>query len=169
MNKSEKSIQLDRMDLKILELLQNDGRITNQELAEKINLSPTACLRRVKHLEEQKIISGYCAQINQHKLGYSLIVFVEISLSGESASIMEDFETAVNRVDEICECYLISGETDYKLKLIACDLYDYERIHRQVLANLPHVVKIKSSFSIRTIVQKSNISLQQKNYSQQLF
>lgn len=157
-SRNTKAFSLDKFDQKIINILQKDGRLANQDLAEKIGLSPAATLRRVRTLHEKQIINGYRANINLLKLGYGLIVYVDIDLNSENAKAMKEFENAVTRVDELLECFLMSGETDYRLKLVARDLHHYEQIHRTQLANLPNVNKIRSSFSIRTISQNSGLN-----------
>lgn len=152
-------MKIDKLDKKILMLLQENGRSSNQDIAEKVGLSPAASLRRIRALEDQQIIRAYHADINFPLLGYDLIVHVDIALDSESALAMQTFERAVTQVDEILECHLMSGETDYKIILLARDLHDYEHIHRQILAKLPHVDKIKSSFSIRTVVRRFTMQL----------
>jgi Lrp/AsnC family leucine-responsive transcriptional regulator len=146
--------QINRIDKQILDCLQADGRMSNVDLAQKVGLSPAACLRRVRQLEEGGVIRGYTVLLDAKTMGTSLIVYAEIALQSESAKVLEEFERAIQAVPEVRECHLMSGESDYLLKLALRDLEDYERVHRRVLANLPHVAKIKSSFSLRTVVQR---------------
>ena len=114
-------MELDRYDHAILRLLQQDARITNTLLAEKVNLSESACLRRVRALEESGLIQGYTALIDQHQAGYPVSVFVSITLDRQSQSGLEAFENAVRKVPEVMECYLMTGEHDYLLRLVvAC-------------------------------------------------
>lgn len=152
-------MKLDRIDQKILDVLQNDGRIANAELAEKVGLSPSACLRRLRGLEESGVIDKYVALLNQRKLGRRMDIFVEISLVGQSNELLQNFEEAVARSAEIMECYLMAGEADYWLRLTAADPADFERIHREHLAKLPGVLRMKSSFAIRPIVRKTALPL----------
>lgn len=148
-------MKLDRLDRRILDELQRDGRIANADLAEKVGLSPSACLRRMRALEEVGIIDRYVALLDQRKLGRRMDVFVEISLVGQSNEVLENFERAVARSDEIMECYLMAGDADYTLRVTAADPSDFERIHREQLARLPGVARMKSSFAIRPIVRKT--------------
>lgn len=148
-------MKLDRIDRKILDVLQQDGRIANADLAEKVGLSASACLRRMRALEESGIIDRYVALLDQRKLGRRMDVFVEISLVGQSNEVLEDFERAVSRSAEIMECYLMAGDADYMLRVAASDPNDFERIHREHLARLPGVLRMKSSFAIRPIVRKT--------------
>ena len=148
-------MKLDRLDRRILQELQRDGRIANADLAEKVGLSPSTCLRRVRALEEVGIIDKYVALLDQRKLGRRMDVFVEISLTGQSNEVLENFEKAVARSSEIMECYLMAGDADYLLRVTAADPTDFERIHREELARLPGVLRMKSSFAIRPIMRKT--------------
>jgi len=148
-------MKLDRLDRRILQELQRDGRIANADLAEKVGLSPSTCLRRVRALEEVGIIDKYVALLDQRKLGRRMDVFVEIALTGQSNEVLESFEKAVARSEEIMECYLMAGDADYMLRVTAADPTDFERIHREELARLPGVLRMKSSFAIRPIVRKT--------------
>ncbi|KZM48154.1 Lrp/AsnC family transcriptional regulator [Labrenzia sp. OB1] len=150
---------LDRLDRKILDVLQSDGRIANADLAERVGLSASACLRRMRALEEAGIIEKYVALLDQRKLGRRMDVFVEISLTGQSRETLENFEREVARSDEIMECFLMAGDADYILRLTAEDPVDFERIHRDHLARLPGVLRMKSSFAIRPIVRRTAIPL----------
>lgn len=152
-------MKLDRLDRKILDVLQEDGRIANAELAERVGLSASACLRRVRALEDAGIIDKYVTLLDQRKLGRRMDIFVEISLSGQSKETLENFERAVTRSDEIMECFLMAGDADYILRLTAADPVDFERIHRDHLSQLPGVLRMKSSFAIRPIVKRTAIPL----------
>jgi Lrp/AsnC family transcriptional regulator, leucine-responsive regulatory protein len=147
-------MQLDRFDRAILETLQRDGRITNSALAERTHLSESACLRRVRALEESGLITGYCAQLNQDKAGLPVNVFVNITLDRQDQADLAAFEQAVKQLPEVMECYLMSGEYDYLVRVVVTDMADFERMHSQHLTRLPGVVRVHSSFALR-IVQKS--------------
>ncbi len=121
---------LDAIDLAILKALQQNGRMTNAELAEKVGLSPSACSRRHDILERSGVISGYHARLSNKVLDYKMMVIVHISLSGQFAKTLSEFEAAVKRCPNVLVCYLMSGEYDYILRVAAKDLADYERIHR---------------------------------------
>jgi DNA-binding Lrp family transcriptional regulator len=151
-----REISLDSHDRAILRALQEDGRITNTSLAEKVSLSESACLRRVKALEESGLIQCYTALIDQHKAGYPVNVFVSITLDRQSRRGLEAFENAVRGVPEVMECYLMTGEHDYLLRLVVQDLADFERVHSQHLTRLPQVVRVQSSFAMR-IVTRSRV------------
>jgi DNA-binding Lrp family transcriptional regulator len=147
-------VDIDRTDRQILDLLQRDGRITNAALAEQVHLSESACLRRVRALEQSGLIAGYGAQINQEKAGFPVNVFVNITLDRQDQADLQLFEQAVRRILEVMECYLMSGDYDYLLRVVVADMADFERIHSQHLTRLPGVVRVHSSFALRT-VQKS--------------
>ena len=152
-------IQLDKTDHKILKYLQTDGRMTNAELAEKINLSPSACLRRVQRLENDKVIDGYVMLINQEAVGKPTNIFVEISLTSQSVDSLNAFEDAVRNCPDIMECFLMSGNSDYLMKIAAADTQDYERIHKQYLSHFPNVARIKSNFALRTVCKNTELLL----------
>lgn len=150
---------LDKMDVSILRALQQNGRMSNADLAAKVGLSPSACSRRLDHLEKSGIISGYHARLSNAALDYKMMVIVHISLSGQFAKTLAEFEAAVKKCPNVLVCYLMSGEYDYILRVAAKDLADYERIHRDWLSALPHVVKINSSFALREIIDRPNVGL----------
>ncbi len=152
-------MELDSIDLAILTELQAEGRMSNAKLAEKVGLSPSACSRRLDHLEKSGTIRGYHARISNSALGYGMIVIVHISLSGQFQKTLRDFEEAVKRCPNVLVCYLMSGEYDYILRVAAKDLADYERIHRDWLSALPHVVRINSSFALREIFERPNVGI----------
>tara|TARA_Y100001933_G_scaffold263302_1_gene324182 strand:+ start:1267 stop:1737 length:471 start_codon:yes stop_codon:yes gene_type:complete len=145
----------DRIDRRILNELQRDGRIANADLAEKIGLSPSACLRRVRALEESGVIDSYVALLDQSRIGRSLEIFVEISLTAQTSEALSRFEDAVARSQEIMECHLMAGDADYLLRIAAADPVDFERIHRDHLTRLPGVSRMRSSFAIRTVSRKT--------------
>ncbi len=142
---------LDRFDRKIVDQLQRDGRISNVDLAQRVNLSESACLRRVKALEQNGLIERYVALLDQKKLGLSGTVFVHIALRREEQSELAAFEDAVQRIPEIMECYLMTGEFDYLLRLVVSDMADFERLHNDALTRLPGVARVNSSVAIRTV------------------
>ncbi len=145
---------LDRYDRSILQILQREGRLTNSELADRVNLSESACLRRVRSLEASGLIEGYTALLNQQKAGLGVNVFVSITLERQERADMAAFEQAVRTVPEVMECYLMTGEYDYLLRVVVADTADFERLHSRHLTSLPHVSRLHSSFALRT-VQKS--------------
>jgi DNA-binding Lrp family transcriptional regulator len=150
--------KLDQIDLAILKVLQENGRISNADLADRVGLSPSACSRRLDILEKSGVISGYHARVSHKALDYKMMVIVHISLSGQFAKTLAEFEAAVKRVPNVLVCYLMSGEYDYILRVACKDLEDYERIHRDWLSALPNVVKINSSFALREIIDRPNLA-----------
>ncbi len=133
--------------------------MSNADLAAKVGLSASACSRRVDLLEKSGVISGYHARLSNKALEYKMMAVVHISLSGQFARTLQEFEAAVKKCPNVLVCYLMSGEYDYILRVAARDLEDYERIHRDWLSALPHVVKINSSFALREIIDRPNVGL----------
>jgi DNA-binding Lrp family transcriptional regulator len=146
-------MSLDPMDRRLLDALQKRGRISNAELAEKANLSASACHRRVQRLEAEGFIKRYVALLDPRKMGVPATVFVEITLSTQADDVLEAFETAVARIPDVLECHLTAGKADYILKIVAEDTEDFARIHRQYLTRLPGVAQMQSSFTLRTVFQ----------------
>jgi Lrp/AsnC family transcriptional regulator, leucine-responsive regulatory protein len=146
-------VELDATDQRILTVLQKEGRVTNAELSERVNLSPSACHRRVQRLEEEGFIAGYVALLDARRMGRPTTVFVEITLQGQADEVLDAFEKAVARVPDILECHLMAGTADYLLKILARDTEDFARIHRQYLTRLPGVAQMHSSFALRTVFQ----------------
>ena len=143
----------------MMRILQQEGRISNADLAARIGLSQSACSRRLANLESTGTISGYHARLSNRALDYKMMAIVHISLSGQFAKTLAEFEAAVKRCPNVLVCYLMSGEYDYILRVAAKDLADYERIHRDWLSALPHVVKINSSFALREVIDRPNVGL----------
>ncbi len=144
-------MELDSIDRRILRVMQKAGRISNAELSEQVNLSPSACHRRVQRLEAEGYIRDYVALLDPRKLGCPTTVFVEITLSGQADEVLEAFERQVALVPDVLECHLMAGSADYLLKVVAQDTEDFARIHRQYLARLPGVQGMQSSFALRTV------------------
>ncbi|WP_349357618.1 Lrp/AsnC family transcriptional regulator [Stappia sp.] len=151
----------DRIDRHILTLLQENGRIANADLAEAVGLSASACLRRVRALEDAGVIERYVALLDQTRIGRRMDIFVEISLTSQSNDVLSAFERAVARSPEIMECHLMAGDADYLLRIAAADPLDFERIHRDHLARLPGVSRMRSSFAIRTVTKSTAFPLPQ--------
>ncbi len=152
-------MSLDRYDKLILEALQNDGRISNVQLAQHVSLSESACLRRVRALEESGMIDRYAALVSQREVGLPGNVFVHIGLHREEESELAAFEEAVRNIPEVMECYLMTGEFDYLLRVVVSDMADFERLHRDSLTRLPGVARVNSSVSIRTVQKKTELPL----------
>jgi Lrp/AsnC family leucine-responsive transcriptional regulator len=152
-------MSLDRFDKLILNELQKDGRISNVHLANLVSLSESACLRRVRSLEESGMIERYAALVSQRKVGLPGSVFVHIGLLREQESELAAFEDAVRNIPEVMECYLMTGEFDYLLRVVVSDMADFERLHRDSLTRLPGVARVNSSVTIRTVQKKTELPL----------
>jgi Lrp/AsnC family leucine-responsive transcriptional regulator len=152
-------MDLDATDRRILTVLQKNGRITNADLSEVVNLSPSACHRRVQRLEEEGFIAAYVALLDTRKLGRMTTVFVEITLQSQAEDLLDAFEREVARVPDLLECHLMAGTADYLLKIMAEDTEDFARIHRQHLSRLPGVRQMQSSFALRTVVRTTALSV----------
>lgn len=155
--KTEKQVSLDDTDIQILANLQNNCRQSISDLAEKVHLSTSACHRRIKSLEDVGVVTGYVAKLSPQKLGFRAEFFVELSLATQGEEAFENFEKALRQIPEVLECYLVGGQYDYLLRIVAQDTEDYERIHRQSLSRLPGVTRIQSILSLRTV--KPNLGL----------
>ena len=150
---------LDDRDRAILRVLQTDGRVANTDLAQRVNLSESACLRRLRQLEAAGVIAGYAAVVDQRAIGLSLSVFLTITLTSQSETSLSTFEAAARRVPEIMECYLMTGEADYLMRVVARDVDAFETLHATILTRLPGVSRITSSIALRTAVKKSGLPL----------
>ena len=152
-------MRLDKFDKAILDQLQRDGRISNVQLAALVNLSESACLRRVRVLEKTGLIERYVALLDQKEAGLTGTVFVHIVLGREEQSDLAAFESAVQNIPEVMECYLMTGEFDYLLRVVVSDMADFERIHHSELTRLPGVARVNSSVAIRTVTKKTALPL----------
>lgn len=144
-------MSLDSTDRRILKVLQREGRMSNSDLSVSVNLSASACHRRVQRLEKDGFIRDYVALLDARKLGVPTTVFVEITLQGQTDEVLDAFEKAVARIPDVLECHLMAGSADYLLKVVAENTEDFARIHRQHLARLPGVQQMQSSFALRTV------------------
>lgn len=145
-------MKLDRYDKKILEVLQKDGRINNQALADQIGLSPSPCLRRVRTLEEQGIISAYRAELNPRKLGLALTALVHIAMDQHTPERFGQFESAIQDIPEVVECLLITGQSaDYQLRVVVRDMDAYQHLLLNRLTLIPGVTGVHTSFVLRQI------------------
>ncbi len=152
---------MDKTDRKILELLQQNSNISNQELAEKVALSPSPCLRRVKQLEEAGYISKYVALLNPDKLGLQLRVLVSIGLSTHDPKVMANFEKKIQSFPEVVQCHLIAGQVqDYLLKVVVANLNDFQLFLLNKLTQIEGVKNAHSSFILRSIVDESSLPLE---------
>jgi DNA-binding Lrp family transcriptional regulator len=152
-------IKFDAIDLHILRTLQADGRVTNVELAKQVGLTAPPCLRRVRGLEETGIISGYHANLNATALGYSIIVFAMVSLKSQAETDLRAFEDHVRKLPEVRECYMLNGEIDFIIKVVARDLQSFQQFLTSQLTSAPNVSSVKTSLTIRTAKQEYGIPL----------
>lgn len=143
----------DAADRKILGLLQRSGRATNAELAAAAGLSESACLRRVKRLEENGVIEGYAARLDPAAVGLTVRVLVRITLKSQTDRDFNAFERAIQAVPNVVECFLTTGQSDYELIALARDAADLERLHSRVLTKLPGVARVESSLALRQVVR----------------
>lgn len=151
--------KLDTVDKKILATLQEDGRITNVDLAEKVGITAPPCLRRVRALEEAGLIEGYHADLNQKALGYTITAFILIGLNSNSEADLAAFENKVKSWPLVRECYLVNGEYDFILKVVAKDLTQYQEFLTGELTPTPHVSSVKTAFSVRNSKKLNGIPL----------
>jgi Lrp/AsnC family leucine-responsive transcriptional regulator len=155
-------IDLDRTDRKILVELQRDGRLSNQELADRVSLSPSPCLRRVRRLEEQGYIQRYVALVDADKVGFGLVAYVTIRLnkhSGSSHAPMSDFARDVQTWPEVVACYAMTGDMDYLLRVQVQDLAHFSRFAMDTLMQHPSVIDMRSSFSLQKIKETTELAL----------
>ncbi|TRW93194.1 Lrp/AsnC family transcriptional regulator [Candidatus Methylobacter oryzae] len=149
-------MELDRFDRQILQVLQADGRISNQELADRVGLSPSPCLRRVRALEESGLISGYRALLDAKALGLTLTALIHISMDQHTPERFNDFETAIADIPEVLECLLITGQSaDYQLKVVVKDLEAYQELLLKRITGIKGVSGVHSSFVLRRVVDKT--------------
>lgn len=144
-------MRLDEKDLHLIDILKAEGKRSIQALSERIHLSMSATSRRVQRLEDQGVIQGYKADINAHKLGLRLTVFVEIALRQQTDEAFDQFEAAIKSHPAIQSCHLMTGEFDYLIQVLVKDAEGFEQLHRKTLARLPYVDRIKSAFAIRNV------------------
>jgi Lrp/AsnC family leucine-responsive transcriptional regulator len=152
-------MKIDKTDRTILHALQLDGRLSNVNLSQQVNLSESACLRRVKLLENAGVVERYSMLVNQAAVGLPGNVFVEISLAQQQQDELDIFEERVLKIPEVMECYLMSGDYDYLLRVVVADASDYERIHHQHLTRLPGVARVRSSFALRTVTKSQELPI----------
>jgi Lrp/AsnC family leucine-responsive transcriptional regulator len=150
---------MDTTDRAILRELQADGRLPNATLAERVHLSPSPCLRRLKRLERDGTIRGYRALLDRRRVGLGLTVFVEIKVTEHSAERARELEAAVAQVDEIVSCHIVSGMADFLLEVVVPDFAAYERLLLHTILELPGVTDARSNFSIRTIKEAGPLPL----------
>ena len=154
-------MQLDIIDLKILHELQRDGSLSNVVLARRVHLSPSPCLARVKALEAAKVIDRYVAIASAAALGLGLSVFVSISLRSQNKASLSEFEQRVVEHDEVMECYLMTGDSDYLLRVAVADMAALEKFILEQLSPIPGIEKIRSSFALKQVRYKTALPLPQ--------
>jgi Lrp/AsnC family transcriptional regulator, leucine-responsive regulatory protein len=152
-------MQLDAIDLRILAELQQDGSLTNVELARRVHLSPSPCLARVKALESAGVIERYVALANAKALGLGLSVFINISLKSQSKEALAEFERRIAEHDEVMECYLMTGDSDYLIRVAVPDIAALERFILEQLTPIPGIEKIRSSFALKQVRYKTALPL----------
>ena len=141
---------MDSIDLKLLSLLQSNGRMTNVELAQKVGLTAPPCLRRIRALEQAGVIRAYHADIDASKMGFSITVFAMVSLKSQAEADLRAFETYLQSIPEVRECHMLNGEIDFILKVVAKDLQSFQQFLTSKLTPAPNVVSVKTSLTIRT-------------------
>ena len=153
-------MQLDRYDLRILEVLQQDGRISNQDLADRIGLSPSPCLRRVRALEESGLIAGYHAHLEPKLAGLSLAALLHISMDQHTPERFANFEARIAEIPEVLECLLITGqEADYQLKVVVRDMDAYQELLLNRITRIAGVTGVHSSFVLRRVIDRASLPL----------
>ena len=151
-------MELDRYDRQILEILQRDGRISNQDLADRIGLSPSPCLRRVRTLEEASLITGYRALLDAKKLGLSLMALIGISMDQHTPERFANLESAIAEIPEILECLLITGQqSDYQLKVVVRDMDAYQDLLLNKITRIQGVTGVHTSFVLRKVVDRTSL------------
>lgn len=151
--------RFDEMDIKILDELQANGRLSNVELASRVGLSPSPCLARVRSLEEAGIIGRYVALLDAERIGPSVSVFIQISLERQSDESLAEFETEIADMPEVMECYLMSGDSDYLLRVLVRDTVHLRDFVRDTLTKLPGIAKIRSSFALKQVKYQTALPL----------
>jgi Lrp/AsnC family leucine-responsive transcriptional regulator len=151
--------ELDNLDRRILELLQDNGSLSNVELAERVHLSPSACLRRVNLLVESGLVEGSHLILNQARAGFEGTAYVYIALRGQDRKMLSAFEAAMADVPQIQECYLVAGESDYLLRVVFRNMQDLERLHSDVITRLPGVERVQSTLTLRTVKRSTRLPL----------
>jgi Lrp/AsnC family leucine-responsive transcriptional regulator len=157
MDRSSKT--LDDIDRRILTALQHDGRLTNQDLAARVGISPSPCWRRVRALESAGVIKAYAALVDPGALGLDVSVFTQVSLDRQGEKNLQVFEHSVGAWPEIMECYLMTGDADYLLRVVVPDLAAYEQFLMQKLTRIPGIASIKSSFALRSVKYRTDLPI----------
>lgn len=152
-------MELDDRDYQILDELQDDGSLTNADLAERVHLSASACLRRVNLLKDSGIIEGTHLILNQAKAGFEGTAYLFIALKGQDRDTLDAFEREMTKVAHVQECYLLAGQSDYLLRVVFRDMEDFERLHSEVITRLPGVERVQSTLTLRTVKRVTRLPL----------
>lgn len=152
-------VKLDKIDRKILFYLQQDGRMTNVDLAQKAGISAPPCLRRVRALEEAGFVRGYHAMLDSQAMGYGVTVFANVKLVSQAETDLKQFVSLINAWPMVRECYMLAGETDFLLKIVARDWDDYQRFLTEKLTAAPNVTSVKSSLAIRATKEEPGVPI----------
>ena len=150
---------MDAIDRKIVRELQANARLTNQELSERVNLSPSPCLRRLRNLEKTGVIVGYTALVDQDKYGLPINVFLSVRLEKQTQELIRTFERRIQDIDEVLECYTTTGTNDYLLHVVSDSLKSYERFVKETLTTIPGIGTIESAFAFGVVKRKSAFPL----------
>ena len=146
---------MDESDRRILRVVQAEGRLANAVIAERVNLSESACSRRLRELERSGVIAGYTAIVDPKRLGLGLTVFLTITLTSQAETALAEFEAAAVEVPEVMDCYLMTGEADYIMRVVVADVAAFETLHATKLTRLPRVSRITSSIALRAAVRRA--------------
>ena len=142
---------MDNLDKKIIFELQNNGRLSNFEIAEKVGLSPSPCLRRIKNLEKKKVISGYTAIVDEELFGYPVTAFVSVRLENQTDGTLKKFEEGISTLVEVVDCWLVTGNRDYLLRVVAENLKTYEKFMREDLTKIKGIASIETNFALGSV------------------
>ena len=152
-------MKLDHIDHKILRHLQENARITNAELADRVGLSPTPCLRRLRRLETDGVIKGYHTEIDREALGVNVTVIILVKLEREDDKTLREFEAAIQKRSEVMECYLVTGKFDYFIRVVIPSLAAYETFLSETILRMPNIATVESSFTLREVERKIVVPL----------
>jgi Lrp/AsnC family transcriptional regulator, leucine-responsive regulatory protein len=156
---SAKTLTFDRIDRNILETLQKNARISNVELAQTVGLSPAPCLRRVQALEDAGVIAAYVALVDMRSVSLGVEAFINVQLSAQGKSVMDPVEAAIKRFPEVLDCYVMTGDWDYLLHVVAVDMDAIQQFLQDNLSQIPGVMRIKTSFAVRRVVKTTAMPL----------
>ncbi len=151
--------EIDETDLRILTTVQEDARLSNVDLAERIGLSPSPCLRRLRRLEDEGIIKGYMTLLDQKAVGLPVNVFISVTLKEQSEHALDDFEGRIRQLPQVMECYLMTGTADYLLRVVTADLAAYESFLKEHLTRIPVIASIQSSFALKQVSFRTALPL----------